>query len=159
MTQGNFPAGTNKKAHEPTQDWDRQRRHGLGESRLGERTRYSQPIIDDVHTPSIIRCEAEQLVVHEFIKALSNLKHTMVALLSSSIRQNTSPKKEEIVVHLAGNLSCHQKLKFKSHEQVLKLVWNMLTKKYIIVTKYNKFSALTYFACCWSFILCLILFF
>ncbi|TVU37380.1 hypothetical protein EJB05_10691, partial [Eragrostis curvula] len=79
---------------------------------IKEERRHIQPNVD-VQTPSIVTCEEEQLIEHELIKALRNLKHTVVTPLSPFISQNSSPEKVSIRVQQEGAMHCnrHRKLK------------------------------------------------
>jgi hypothetical protein len=82
-----------------------------------------------------IRSEADQLIGHKLVKALSSFKHDVVAPLSPSFLCNTSSKKEAVVVRKKGNQRCNQKL--LSRRPNIKVVWDLLTKKWIII-KANK---------------------
>jgi hypothetical protein len=63
------------------------------------------PPFKDIQTPVMVRSEEEQLVGYEFIKALRNLKLSMVPHLSLSSRHESPSNNEAIVVHLNGNQS------------------------------------------------------
>jgi hypothetical protein len=79
----------------------------------------------------IIRSEAEQLIVYQLIEALSDLKENVVVPLSSS---NLCASFETETV---DNQQCSKKLKckIKSHKPVIKVVRDMLTRKWVFIKK------------------------
>jgi hypothetical protein len=85
----------------------------------------------------IFRSEEEQLIGHELIKDLRNLKLSTVPPMSPSSRHETLSNNEAFVVHLKGNQSYdrQQRLKIKSRKWSFKLVCDMLTKKWVIFKK------------------------
>jgi hypothetical protein len=91
------------------------------------------PLIEDVQTPVMFRTEEEQLVGHELIKALRNFKLSPVSPLSPSNRHESSSNNEAIVVHPKRTQSCYpqRKIKFKSKKPGFKVLWDLLTKKWI----------------------------
>lgn len=94
---------------------------------------------EELQTPVLLRSETEQLVGQELIKALSNFKQSMVAPLSPHSRHDTSSEKETVVVHPEG------KSKTKSRKPVfkIKVVRDMLTKKWIVVKRDKQLSVLS----------------
>jgi hypothetical protein len=102
------------------------------------------PPFKDIQTPVMVRSEEEQLVGYEFIKALRNLKLSMVPHLSLSSRHESPSNNEAIVVHLNGNQSYdrQQKVKIKSRKSGFKVVHNMLTRKWDVVKKDRQLSDL-----------------
>jgi hypothetical protein len=102
------------------------------------------PPFKDIQTPVMVRSEEEQLVGYEFIKALRNLKLSMVPHLSLSSRHESPSNNEAIVVHLNGNQSYdrQKKVKIKSRKSGFKVVHNMLTRKWDVVKKDRQLSDL-----------------
>jgi hypothetical protein len=94
--------------------------------------------LEDSQIPLMIS-ETKQLIGCQLIKALSNFKHDMVGPLSCST-QHTSPDKDTIVVSTEGTQCCSKKLKnkIKFWKPVIKMVWDMLTKKCILFRKYKQ---------------------
>jgi hypothetical protein len=60
------------------------------------------PPFEEILLPLMLRSEAEQLVGQELIKALSNLKHLVVAPLSPQAHQLSSFEKDSNVEYLNG---------------------------------------------------------
>jgi hypothetical protein len=84
----------------------------------------------------MIRSEAEQLIGFQLIKALSNLKQNAVTPPSSS-NLRTSFEKETVAAIMGDNQRCSKKLKhkIKSHKPAIKVVRDMLTRKWIFIKK------------------------
>jgi hypothetical protein len=102
------------------------------------------PLIEDVQTPVMFRSEDEQLVRHNLFKALRNFKLSLVSPLSPSNHHESSSNNEAIVLHLKGTHSCYpwRKVKLKSRKTCFKVVQDLLTKKWIVVTKDRQLSDL-----------------
>jgi hypothetical protein len=102
------------------------------------------PPFEDIYTLVMVRSEEEQLVGYELIKALRNLKLSMVPHLSLSNRHESPSNNETIVVYLNGNQSYRRqkKVKIKSRKSGFKVVRNMLTRKWIVVKNDRQLSDL-----------------
>jgi hypothetical protein len=68
---------------------------------------------------------------------MSNFKLSMVPPLPPSSRHESLLNNKAIVVHLKGNQSYYQqrKVKMKSRKPNFKVIWDMLTKKWIVFKK------------------------
>jgi hypothetical protein len=84
----------------------------------------------------VIRSEAKQSIRHQLIKVLSNFKQNMVTPLSCS-NLHTSCRKKIVSVSSEGNQCRSQISKFKIRIQkpIVKVVHDMLTKKWIFIRK------------------------
>jgi hypothetical protein len=103
------------------------------------------PSTKEIHSPLLLRSEAEQLVDEELIKALSDFKQQAVAP-SSPQTQHHNPvvKVSDVKCPVdTQSLSHHQKTKLKCQKPVVKVVRDMLTKKWIFVKKNKQLRALS----------------
>jgi hypothetical protein len=89
------------------------------------------PPTKEIHSPVLLRSEAEQLVVQELIKALSDFKQLAVPPLSPQAHQLYSPVKEFNVEHPVGTQSfnCQWKTKMNCRKPVVKVIRDLLMKK------------------------------
>jgi hypothetical protein len=90
------------------------------------------------------RNEVEQLVGQELINTLRDFKQLTVAPSSPHSQQFTSSVEKSLVEHLgvAQNFNHHQKIKVKARKSIVKVVRDMLTKKWIFVKRDKKLSTL-----------------
>jgi hypothetical protein len=86
---------------------------------------------EEIHSPVMLRSEAEQLVGQELMKALSNFKQMAASPSPPKTQQSTPPVKVSDVERPVDtkSLSHHQKIKLKCQKSVVKVVQDMLTKK------------------------------
>jgi hypothetical protein len=96
-----------------------------------------------IHCPMLLRSEVEKLVGQELIKALSDFKQLAVVLFSPNNQHCNSSMKESFVEHPVDTQSfiCHQRAKINCRKPVVKVVRDMLTKKWVFVQKNKKLSA------------------
>jgi hypothetical protein len=98
---------------------------------------------EDIPSPVVLRSEGEQLVGQELIKALSDYKQLMVTPVSPHTQQFTSLVKKSIVVHpVARTLHHHQRAKIKSWKPLVKIVGDMLIKKWVLIKRDKHLGAL-----------------
>jgi hypothetical protein len=94
---------------------------------------FGQPplLLENIQTPMLFKSEEEQLVGHDLIKALNELKLSSIPPLSPSGRHESPLDNEAVVVQMKGNQSYNRqrKLKIKSRKLSFKLVRGMLTMK------------------------------
>jgi hypothetical protein len=81
-------------------------------------------------------------VGQELIKALSDFKHLLVALLSPQAHQLSSSEKDSNMEHLVDTqtFSCQQKTKIKGQTPPVRVVRDLLMKKWVFV-KRNKLKS------------------
>jgi hypothetical protein len=101
------------------------------------------PSTEEINSPVSPRSEAEQLVGQELIKALSDYKQLVVAPFSPPAQQIYSTVKESNVKHLVSSqsFSCHQRNKIKCQKPAIKVVRDLLTKKWIFMKRKDLKSA------------------
>jgi hypothetical protein len=102
------------------------------------------PLIEEIHSPVLFRSEVEQLVGQELIKALSDFKQLMVAPLSPQAHQLSSSEKDSNVEHLVDtwSISCQRKTKIKGRKPSIRVVRDLLTKKWVFVKRNSLRSAM-----------------
>jgi hypothetical protein len=82
------------------------------------------PPFEEIHSPLLLKSEAEQLVGQELIKALSDFKHLLVAPLSPQAHQLSSFEKDSNVEHLVNtqSISSQRKTKLKGQKPSIQVV-------------------------------------
>jgi hypothetical protein len=82
------------------------------------------PPFEEIHSPLLLKSEAEQLVGQELIKALSDFKHLVVAPLSPQAHQLSSFEKDSNVEHLVNtqSISSQRKTKLKGQKPSIQVV-------------------------------------
>jgi hypothetical protein len=101
------------------------------------------PPTEEIQSPMLLRSEAEQLVGHELIGALSDFKQLAVTLLSPQAQQLYSPVRNSKVEHLVStqSFSRQRKTTINCRKPVVKVVRDLLTKKCVFVKRSNHMSA------------------
>jgi hypothetical protein len=103
------------------------------------------PFIEVITILMLLRSEAEQRVGYELIKALGDFKQLTVPPLSPHTQLITSSVEKSTLNRLVDNrsFSHHQRIKIKSQKPVVKIVCDMLIKKWVFVKRDNQLSVLT----------------
>jgi hypothetical protein len=103
------------------------------------------PFIEVITILMLLRSEAEQRVGYELIKALGDFKQLTVPPLSPHTQLITSSVEKSTLNRLVDNrsFSHHQRIKIKSQKLVVKIVCDMLIKKWVFVKRDNQLSVLT----------------
>lgn len=103
------------------------------------------PLLQEIQTPQLLRSEEEQLVGQELIKVLKDFKQLAVTPLSPHTHQLNSFVKDFIVEGLINTQRSnhHRRTKFKSRKPVVKVVRDMLIKKWVLVKKDKQLSTWT----------------
>jgi hypothetical protein len=106
--------------------------------------RHQLIITDDILTPVLFRRKVEQLVGHELIKFLSDIKQLMVAPPPPHTQQFTSSVKKLIVECpvVTRSFSHHSRNKVNFQKTVVNVVHDMMTKKMVFVKREKHLSTL-----------------
>jgi hypothetical protein len=96
-----------------------------------------------IHSPMLLRSEAEKLIGQELIKALSDFKQLVIAPFSPNNQECNSSVKESFVEHPMDTRGVigHRRTKINYRKPFVKVVRDMLTKKWVFIRKNKKLSA------------------
>jgi hypothetical protein len=102
------------------------------------------PSAEEIHSTMLLRSKVKQLVRQELIKALSDFKQWVTTPSSSQTQQPKPLVKVSDVQRSVDTqrFSHHRNIKSKYRKPIVKVIRNMVTKKWIFVKRNKQVNAL-----------------